>query len=209
MSERGVLIVFEGLDRCGKTTQCAKLVEYLNNSNRPTELMRFPERTTTIGTMINSYLTNGCDLDDNVIHLLFSANRWELSSKMKSKLSSGVTLIVDRYAYSGAAFSAAKGLDLEWCKNPDRGLPQPDAVLYLDISIEDAQKRGDYGAERYEKEEFQRAVRKNYLLLEDPRWRLINAAQTVEELHKEIVRTVEAVIVEAKDKPLTKLWVDE
>jgi len=33
---------------------------------------------------------------------------------------------VDRYAFSGVAFSAAKdGLSLEWCKQPDRGLPRP------------------------------------------------------------------------------------
>lgn len=35
---------------------------------------------------------------------------------MESKLLSGTTLIVDRYSYSGVAFSAAKGLDIEWCK---------------------------------------------------------------------------------------------
>jgi thymidylate kinase len=35
---------------------------------------------------------------------------------MESKLPSGTTLVVDRYSYSGVAFSAAKGLDIEWCK---------------------------------------------------------------------------------------------
>lgn len=35
---------------------------------------------------------------------------------MENKLKSGTTLIVDRYSYSGVAFSAAKGLDIEWCK---------------------------------------------------------------------------------------------
>lgn len=35
---------------------------------------------------------------------------------MESKLLSGTTLVVDRYSYSGVAFSAAKGLDIEWCK---------------------------------------------------------------------------------------------
>lgn len=35
---------------------------------------------------------------------------------MESKLKSGITLVVDRYSYSGVAFSAAKGLDIEWCK---------------------------------------------------------------------------------------------
>ena len=35
---------------------------------------------------------------------------------MESKLREGITLLVDRYSYSGVAFSAAKGLDLDWCK---------------------------------------------------------------------------------------------
>ena len=35
---------------------------------------------------------------------------------MEAALFEGVTLIVDRYSYSGVAFSAAKGLDVEWCK---------------------------------------------------------------------------------------------
>jgi len=36
------------------------------------------------------------------------------------------------------AFSSAKGLDLEWCKACDRGLPAPDVIIYLDMPIEDA-----------------------------------------------------------------------
>jgi hypothetical protein len=38
------------------------------------------------------------------------------SSLMESKLKAGTTLVIDRYSYSGVAFSAAKGLDLGWCK---------------------------------------------------------------------------------------------
>lgn len=38
---------------------------------------------------------------------------------MEAKLKGGTTLIVDRYSYSGVAFSSAKGLDIEWCKVKD------------------------------------------------------------------------------------------
>jgi dTMP kinase len=73
--------------------------------------------------------------DDAAVHLLFSANRWEAVKSLKTRLNAGETLVCDRYAFSGVAFTAAKGtLDLEWCKNPDRGLPAPDAVIYLDVS---------------------------------------------------------------------------
>ena len=35
-----------------------------------------------------------------------------------------------------------KGMEVEWCKNPDRGLPAPDVVFYMQLSIEQAMKRG-------------------------------------------------------------------
>lgn len=41
---------------------------------------------------------------------------------------------------------------------PDKGLPAPDLVLYLDISIAEAERRGGFGQERYEKRELQQKV---------------------------------------------------
>jgi dTMP kinase len=76
-TKRGALIVFEGCDRSGKSSQCSLLLSYLNNMNYKTELMRFPDRTSKIGTMIDQYLKSATDLDDHTIHLLFSSNRWE------------------------------------------------------------------------------------------------------------------------------------
>ncbi|PNX88776.1 thymidylate kinase, partial [Trifolium pratense] len=113
---RGALVVLEGLDRSGKSSQCSRLVSYLEGQGLSAELWRFPDRTTNVGQMISAYLSNASQLDDHTIHLLFSANRWEKRSLMETKLKSGITLIVDRYSYSGVAFSSAKGLDIEWCK---------------------------------------------------------------------------------------------
>lgn len=77
VARRGALIVLEGLDRCGKTTQCGRLVSFLEGNGLPVEAWRFPDRNTDTGRMISSYLTNNSQLDDQTIHLLFSANRWE------------------------------------------------------------------------------------------------------------------------------------
>lgn len=71
--------------------------------------MHFPSRTTEIGSTINSYLKNSKELNDQVIHLLFSANRWEFLKEMQDLLNAGTTLVVDRYSYSGVAYSVAKG----------------------------------------------------------------------------------------------------
>lgn len=112
--------------------------------------------------MINSYLQGTSEHSDQAIHLLFSANRWEAVHNITQSLKSGCTVVIDRYAFSGAVYSAAKDsphLSLEWCWNPEIGLPQPDLVLFLDISTEDAAKRGGYGDERYEKVEMQTRVR--------------------------------------------------
>ncbi|KAK8669632.1 hypothetical protein V6N13_107057 [Hibiscus sabdariffa] len=93
---------------------------------------------------------------------------------MESKLKAGTTLIVDRYSYSGVAFSSAKGLDFEWCKAPEIGLIAPDLVLYLDIPPEKAAERGGYGDERYEQLEFQKKVARHYKLLEDSSWKIMS-----------------------------------
>ena len=164
--------------------------------------------------MINAYLASESDLDDHVIHLLFSANRWEKAREMREKLSSGLTLVVDRYAVSGVAFSAAKGLpdmNLEWCKAPDVGLPAPDAVLYLDVSPEVAAARGGYGQERYEKEAFQQEVRRCYQDLrgEVPQgtWHVVDAGRSVDEVHDQVLKITEATVQScAQGKGLVNLW---
>lgn len=76
-NSRGALIVLEGLDRSGKTSQSTRLLKYLDGLGYPAESFRFPDRNTGVGQMISSYLTNKSQLDDHAIHLLFSANRWE------------------------------------------------------------------------------------------------------------------------------------
>ncbi|CAL1528619.1 unnamed protein product [Lymnaea stagnalis] len=203
---RGALIVFEGCDRCGKTTQCAKLKEKLVDEGEDVELVKFPDRTTPIGKLINSYLQMTEELDDRVAHLLFSSNRWEAMELMKKKLKAGTTLIVDRYAYSGIAYSSAKGMDLDWCKNPDVGLIQPDTVIYLSVSEEIASQRSHYGGERYEKLEFQKKVHKNFLELQEPYWEVVPGDASVDDIHKQIHSIVRKTINQSKSKPLLKLW---
>ena len=64
-------------------------------------------------------------------------------------------------------------MDISWCKQSDAGLPKPDLVIFLDLDPLEAQKRGEYGAERYEKLAFQSKVRDNYLNLKDESWAVI------------------------------------
>ncbi|GKA66406.1 thymidylate kinase isoform X1 [Tanacetum coccineum] len=204
---RGALIVLEGLDRSGKTSQSGRLVKYLDGLGYPVESWRFPDRETAVGKMISSYLTNQSQLDDHTIHLLFSANRWEKRSLMEAKLKSGTSLIVDRYSYSGVAFSSAKGLDIEWCKAPEVGLLAPDLVVYLDIPPERAAERGGYGGERYEQLEFQKNVSQYYKMLSDASWKTVDASQPMEDVEKQLKEIVlDCVVSCQKGKPVSELW---
>ncbi|KAI8630241.1 thymidylate kinase-domain-containing protein [Xylariaceae sp. FL1651] len=159
---RGAFLVFEGMDRAGKTTQAKLLQLRCIESGREVKFMRFPDRTTPIGQMIESYLKGETEIEDHVIHLLFSANRWEAVKKIKTELEAGHTIICDRFYHSGIVYSAAKqlpSLSLSWAKAPEIGLPRPDMVLFLDLEESVARSRGGWGGEIYEKGEMQRRVR--------------------------------------------------
>lgn len=206
---RGALIVFEGCDRSGKSTQCNLLLKSLEEKGHSVKLLKFPDRTTVIGKMIDDYLSCKKEVDDHAVHLLFSANRWENVQMMKDLLFSGTTVLVDRYAYSGVAFTAAKqGFDIEWCKCSDMGLPRPDAVLYLTLSSEAAAKRGGFGVERYEQTDFQKKVAANFDKLKDEDWRVIDADKSVEDLHRELENICLSQISDSVSKKLRTLWTD-
>ena len=77
-------------------------------------------------------------------------------------LASGVSVLCDRYYYSGIVYSAAKqnpSLSLTWARHPEVGLPRPDLVLFLDLDEERARARGGWGGEVYEKAGMQKRVR--------------------------------------------------
>ncbi|KAF8962351.1 thymidylate kinase-domain-containing protein [Flammula alnicola] len=226
---RAPFIVIEGLDRSGKTTQTSKLHARLQRNGVEASLMKFPDRTTAIGKMIDSYLRSASELDDHAIHLLFSANRWELAPTIEKLLNAGTPVVCDRYAFSGIAFSASKVgpdgeplLPFEWCRSPDVGLPAPDIVLFFDITPEKAKERGGYGEERYEKEEMQLRVRKFFhrigeeMVEEDEkaagsrdeivRWVSIDAGREIEEVEQEVWSLVDPLVKEGVKGPVRKLW---
>ena len=205
-----------------------------------------PDRTTPIGKMIDSYLRSQSDLDDRAIHLLFSANRWEVAlvpsstlcpfnfvfilllgscrSSIETLLSEGTTVICDRYAFSGIAFTHAKSLlisapvgasdilSYEWCRAPDAGLPAPDLTLFLDIAPEAARLRGGYGDERYEKRELQQRVREVFGRIEEDvrqsggRWVTIDAGRDKEAVWSELWYYVEDLADGLEDGQTSKLW---
>ena len=219
---RGAFILLEGLDRSGKTTQTKLLAQHLNSQPNPATttasppaclLLRFPDRSTAIGHMLDSYLRQSTDLDDHAVHLLFAANRWEAATTLTSHLTAGTHLVVDRYSYSGAAFTAAKGYDLQWCMSAERGLPAPDVVIFLSVKAEEAEGRGGWGEERYEKAEVQARVREQFRQLRQQeekkglRWAEVDggSGRTIEEIATEIRHIAERTIERVVNTPLQRM----
>lgn len=167
---RGQLILIEGLDRTGKSTQVELLVQEFIKQGKKATSIKFPDRSTPIGNIINKYLTDkSFNIPDQAAHLLFLANRWELELEIVQLLNSGHFVILDRYIYSGLAYSLAKSklsqttspqlADAMWLYSPDIGLPKPDITLFLDIDVDELARRSGWGEERYESVQFQTAVK--------------------------------------------------
>ncbi|KAF5377011.1 hypothetical protein D9757_007718 [Collybiopsis confluens] len=227
MTKRAPFIVIEGLDRSGKTTQIETIRQRIQNSGRDVVCIKFPDRATPIGQMIDSYLRSQSDLDDHVVHLLFSANRWELASTIISYLNQGKIVLCDRYAFSGIAFSVAKSLPTEvesppsdlppitlpWARAPDASLPAPDLTLFLDIAPQVARVRGGYGEERYEKEDLQRRVRSVFgeigreMSGEDRKWVVVDAGLSLSAVSQEIWGYVEPLL-DGLDSSVGRLWTE-
>lgn len=139
-------------------------------------------------------------------HLLFSANRWECEKEMKMKLLSGVTLIVDRYAASGAVYGTVNtGRSLFWCQQADMGLPKPDCVVFLKVSSQLQEQRGDWGKERFERNDFQQRVNDNYEKIKDDTWIVVNADQDQSTVHVQILEKVLTVIEDVESSDIATL----
>ena len=162
-----------------------------------------------------------CTVYPSLPHPFYAAVR---SSRIKSLLDSGTTIVCDRYAFSGIAFSASKALlqrapsstssplTYEWCRAPDVSLPAPDLTLFLDISPEQAAKqREGYGEERYEKLEMQVRVREVFERIGKEmgteKWMTVDAGRTREEVEKDIWEKA-SPLVEGVNEPIGQLWSD-
>lgn len=141
-------------------------------------IVSFPHRSAFFtGDLIHDYLSANRAFDPETAHLIFSANRWEFFTDIANYdlLYGGDEriLIFDRYFYSGAAYSSAKGLDIDWCLQWDRGLPTPLLVVLLDTRrVID----GDSNCEIYEQDDmFQTKAKLSFLYLLNKKFSTVNS----------------------------------
>lgn len=145
-----MLIVLEGLDGAGKSTQVKKLKSYLESIFDCLEYIHFPRYNSPVyGDLISRFLRGDFGNNENVhpqlVALLFAEDRHGVAPKMKKVLSEGGNILLDRYVYSNIAYQCAKLPDpneaeslRKWIFNTEYGdfaLPKPDLNIFLDVPI--------------------------------------------------------------------------
>ena len=150
-----MLIVLEGLDGAGKSTQVKKLREYLEQVCSRLEYIHFPRYDSPVyGGLIGKFLRGGFGSIESVhpqlVALLFAEDRHNAADQIKRTLAEGGTVLLDRYVYSNIAYQCAK-LESEqdaeelrnWINDTEYGpfeLPRPDLNIFLDVPISFVEK---------------------------------------------------------------------
>jgi len=186
---KGKIIVFEGIDKAGKTTQ-AKLLEKKLGSK--CVRIDFPDYSTPVGKEIKQFLDGKRNYPDEVKMMLLSANRWEKKGEIEKMVSKGTTVIMNRYYQSNLVYGISKGLKLDWLLSLDKGLPKADLVIVIDIRPKTLASRSKNVVDTFEKDlELIRRVKKNYRILANKfNWRTVEGEKTVDEVHGQVLRIV-------------------
>jgi dTMP kinase len=189
----GKLIVFEGLDRSGKTTQCKLLQSHIKHSI----YMKFPYRESYSGKLLHSYLTEkSVQMDPLTLHYWFIINRRESLPVIQEKLNQGYTVILDRYVYSGIVYSSAGNttLSMDEYINLEPDYIKPDKIFYMDIHPDVITNRPGFGEERFESYNYQSKVYECYKKLiectDSLNWNIIDATQPIECIHSNIIERI-------------------
>lgn len=192
---KGKIIVLEGIDKAGKSTQSKLLMDYLKLSGKICTLITFPDYTTSIGAEIKAFLEGKRDYPIELKHILLSANRWEKKKEIESMVDSGTIVIINRYYQSNLVYGTSNGLNLRWLLSLEKGLPTADLVIVLDVTPRITLKRS-LEPDEFEKDaSLLQNVYKNYHKLAKPfRWKILNAEKSRDQIHDEVKKTVERII---------------
>lgn len=207
---KGKLIVFEGIDGSGKTTQMQILGERLAGQGYPVVYTREPGGT-RVGEKIRSILLDPLysEMEPRTEALLYAAARAQhVAQLLQPALAAGKVILCDRFLDSSLAYQGfGRGLPLEFidCINhlTTAGL-KPGLVLLFDLPPclcvkRINRQRGESDRFEREKLDFHRRVREGYLVLaerEPDRYRVIDSRPAVEQVHETVWREVESFLSE-------------
>ncbi|HET7463259.1 MAG TPA: dTMP kinase [Longimicrobium sp.] len=182
------LIVIEGIDGSGSTTQVRRVAEHLRQRGEPVFVTHEPSDG-PVGMMIRLALAgrlagphkhfhdpseiaddSGTELDPYTLALLFAADRADhVASQIQPNLARGRHVICDRYILSTLAYQGLT-CDLDWLIEINRHIVRPDLTVFLDVPPNEAQKRMQstrWIRDLYESPQQQLSIRDNYLALLD------------------------------------------
>ncbi len=145
-----MLVAFEGIDACGKSTQ----IELLKKAalllfQGGCQVFSYPNYLTDTGKKILQLLKDP-NRDPLVLQCLMTVNRYEEQFLVEEALSSGTLVILDRYWLSGLVYGVADGLPPGWLHQIHAQLLAPDHWFVLDISVAESFRRRPVRDEDYE-----------------------------------------------------------
>jgi dTMP kinase len=167
---RGRLIVVEGLDGAGTTTQSRLLGERLAAEGRKVHVTAEPSRG-PVGALVRQVLTRrvvggGGGFDPGALALLFAADRLDHHAvEIAPKLAEGIDVVSDRYTLSSLAYQGLATGDPEWVEAVNARAPAADVTLFLRARPEVALPRrraASLDREIFELSSFQRRVARSY-----------------------------------------------
>jgi dTMP kinase len=192
---RGKIIVLEGTDKAGKTTQSRMLQDTLKALGKICVVIDFPDYTTPIGIEIRAFLDGRRDYPAEVKHLLFSANRWEKKKEIESMVENGTIVIMNRYWQSNLVYGVSNGMDTTWLQRLDKGLPKQDAVVVLLVNPATSKKRADVQDAFETDEKLAAAAYRNYAKFARAfKWKVIDGSKSKEQVHQEILNIVRKIV---------------
>lgn len=136
----GLLIVIEGTDGSGKSTQIDKLKRWIEDQSYGVMVSEW-KTSKFIADAINDAKDRNL-LNATTFSLLYAADFADrLEQVIIPALKAGFVVILDRYVYTAYARDVVRGHNIEWLKNLYDYAPEPDMVFYLDVPVEILLKR--------------------------------------------------------------------
>lgn len=136
----GKLIVIEGADGSGRSTQIAQLVEWLEGNGHATAQVGL-KRSTLVSEELER-AKQGNILSRTTLSLFYATDfADQLENTILPALRAGFVVLADRYIYTLMVRDLVRGMDLGWLRNLYGMAVEPDAVFYLNVSPEELVQR--------------------------------------------------------------------
>ena len=193
--ERGVLIVFEGIDGTGKSTQCGLLEQSLNEMQVPNIALAEPTRGVW-GMKIRRLLSEGRKNISPQEELSWFVNdrKEDIETNIMPALQENKVVIMDRYYFSTAAYQGALGLDPDQIRlENEKFAPIPDRVLIFLSSAEKCLERIESSRDQksaFEKLDYLNKVQDIFEKFNGPNIRFIENTGSLSDVHEKVLAEV-------------------